>query len=95
MTLGKTGDGSVSCIDFHKENEEKKCLDVEERPHRLTDEAAKRIIVKLSKCNNITEFQRLDTKKRDKLISEFKKRGISIRQISRLTGTSKGIVEKT
>ncbi len=34
-------------------------------------------------------------KKRDKLISEFKKRGISIRQISRLTGTSKGIVEKT
>jgi len=82
-------------IDFHKEIEEEKCLDVEERLHRLTDEAAKRIIIKLSKCNNITEFQRLEPKKRDKLISEFKKRGISIRQISRLTGTSKGIVEKT
>lgn len=71
------------------------CLDVEEKKTiRVTDEEAKRIIKKYSKCENATEFQALEHKKRDKYIRIFKEKGISIRQISRLTGVTKGVVER-
>lgn len=61
---------------------------------RVTDEQAKIIIEKYSKCKTVSEFQKLDTKAQHEFISIFKQRGISIRQISRLTGITKGIVEK-
>ena len=40
------------------------------------------------------EYQDKKAEKRDKYIGRLLERGLSIRQISRLTGTSKGIVEK-
>lgn len=44
---------------------------------------------------NISEFQKLEKTIRNNLIKELKMtKGISIRQISRITGTSKGIVER-
>lgn len=44
---------------------------------------------------NIIEFQKLEKTIRNNLIKELKMtKGISIRQISRITGTSKGIVER-
>ncbi len=46
------------------------------------------------KCENATEFQALEHKKREKYIRIFKEKGISIRQISRLTGITKGVVER-
>ena len=55
---------------------------------------AKRIIKKHSKCETATDFQLLDIKERNKCIKKFKEKGVSIRQISRLTGISKGIVER-
>ena len=61
----------------------------------LNDEKAKKIIKRLSHCNTATEFQELEIKKRDELLKKLKENGLSIRQISRLTGISKGIVEKT
>lgn len=71
------------------------CLDVEEnKTIRVTDEEAKRIIKKYSKCENATEFQALEHKKRDKYIRSFNEKGISIMQISRLTGITKGVVER-
>lgn len=71
------------------------CLDVEDSPKiRVTDEQAKRIIRKVSKCENSTEFQKLEPKLRDEHIAILKQNGLSIRQISRLTGISKGLVEK-
>ena len=55
------------------------------RPRSATEQA-KRIIENISGCNNIAEFQKLDIKYRDKFIAKFKKKGLSIRQISRFTG---------
>ena len=47
-------------------------------------------------CHTSTsDFQGIDPKRRDKLLRKLKDRGLSIRQISRLTGISKGIVERT
>ncbi len=87
--------GREDFVQLHKESDKNKYLDMEEKKPRLTDEQAKRIIVSVSGCESVAEFQRLEVKKRDKWLAAFKKRGLSIRQISRLTGISKGIVERT
>ena len=60
---------------------------------RLTDSEAKALILKIAKCNSPSDFQQLDTDKRNSCIYRQKKKGLSIRQISRLTGISKKIVE--
>ncbi len=82
-------------IEYNKQPSSLKCLDVEERAiKRVTDEEARKIIKKYSKCENITEFQALPITKRDKFLKKFKEKGLSIRQISRLTGVSYYIVQK-
>ena len=60
----------------------------------MTDEQAHKIIEKYSKCKNASEFQALDIKARDRCLKKFIERGLSIRQISRLTGVSFNIVRK-
>lgn len=72
-----------------------KCLDIEsEITIRLTDEQAQKLISKYTKCKNVTEFQSLDEEIKKKAIQKMHKGGASIRQISRLSGVTKGIVEK-
>ena len=55
---------------------------------------ARKIIKKVSQCDNATEFQELPQEKRDRYIRKLKEREVSIRQISRLTGVSFAIVRK-
>ena len=81
-------------IDFNNEINEDICLDVEESVFRLTDEEAKEIIQRISRCKNATEFQNLDIDKRDKFIKKLKEKGLSIRQICRLTGVSFSVIRK-
>lgn len=72
-----------------------KCLDVTENSIiRVTDEAAKIIIKKISKCESTAEFQNLEFKQRDKFLKKLKEKGLSIRQISRLTGVSYYTIQK-
>ena len=72
-----------------------KCLEIEENKSiRLTDEQARFIIKLCSGCNNATEFQALPKAEQEKYIGTFKEKGLSIRQIVRLAGISKGLVEK-
>ena len=42
----------------------------------------------------MSELQILEKSRRDEYIKTLRKHGLSIRQISRLTGISKGIIEK-
>lgn len=80
---------------FNTENTLDACLDLEEKKFvKVTDEQAIKIIEKYSKAKNISEFQKLEPEKRDKFLSKFKEKGMSIRQISRLTGVSYYIVQK-
>jgi len=81
-------------IAFNNEKNEDKCLDFEEKDFRLSDMDAKVIIQNISKCKNATEFQALEQKKRDEYIKKLREKGLSIRQISRLTGVSFNIVRK-
>ena len=59
-----------------------------------TEEQAKKIIMKYSKCRSISEFEILPTDLKEKYIKKFHANGVSIRQISRLCGETKGLVEK-
>ena len=71
------------------------CLDISnEINFRATDEVVKRLMYKLCRCDNVSDFQTLDRKKQEKCIRIFHEKGASIRQISRLTGISKKLVEK-
>ncbi|MDY3927837.1 MAG: transposase [Clostridia bacterium] len=81
-------------IKFNNEQNDDVCLDIEEQKFRLSDNDAKEVIKKLSGCNNMSELQLLEIAQRDEYIKELRKHGLSIRQISRLTGISKGVIEK-
>lgn len=83
---------TVLCV--KKSLKHEACLDSGKNSFRLTDEEAKNIIRKVSKCKNAIEFQNLDLAKRDKYLKHCRDKGISIRQLSRLTGISFSIVRK-
>ena len=69
-------------------------MDIGENNFRLTDDEAKTIIQKVSQCKNVVDFQNLAIDKRDKYLKILRAKGLSIRQISRLTGVSFNVVRK-
>ena len=81
-------------IVFNNEKNDDKCLELEDYVFRMSDEDAKKIIKKITGCENTTELQLFNQKDRDNCLKKMKNKGLSIRQISRLTGVSKRIVEK-
>lgn len=86
--------GRDEFVDFHKQQDEEHILDIKGSNFRKTDEEAKEIVHAVSGVDSITEFLQLKTKDRNLYLKELKEKGLSIRQISRVTGVSKGIVEK-
>lgn len=80
---------------FNHETNTDKCLEIEENNRiRVTDEQAKKYINSICGCDSVTEFQKFTEIKKEISIRKMYKKGLSIRQIVRLTGTSKGLVEK-
>ena len=81
-------------VEFNNEYNQNICLEIEEDNFRLTDDEAREVIRKISKCKTIIEFQNLSLDKRDKYLKALRNQGLSIRQISRLTGIGFNIVRK-
>ncbi|QDR82166.1 transposase [Sporomusa termitida] len=79
---------------FHQQQEPATVLDISAEHLRLTDEEAKIILSEVSGVVDTSAFMGLDAAKRKASLRELRKRGLSIRQISRLTGVSKALVEK-
>ena len=79
--------------EYHKNVVEAQFIDVNEKAiQRKTDEDIIELLKKKYKCNSTSDFQNLPAPKRDKYVLELKKYGASLRQISRLTGISLGVV---
>ena len=79
-----------------REHMEQNCLDVTDvMRRRVTDQQAKQIMAEISKCANVTAFQALNAEDRNNCIREMKESGLSLRQISRMTGVSYYAVQKT
>ncbi len=72
------------------------CLDDRENIKRnVTDERAIELMRKITGCQNASEYQSLTAEQRDEGLRELLRHGVSIRQASRITGVSFGIVRKS
>jgi len=91
--LGMLG-SKAEFIRFHRIANDDKCLEVSDRRFYLTDEQARQRIQQVTGCEVATETQRLDPQTRNRAISELKTLGVSVRQLSRLTGLSKSTIER-
>jgi len=61
---------------------------------RVNDARASEIIREVSNTKHLSEFQSLDSLNRDCLLRAIKKEGITIRQLERLTGIKRGIIQR-
>jgi hypothetical protein len=72
-----------------------KCLDIPEK-RQITDENAKKIIKNHCHVGHALDMQKIDVNKRNQYLKELKEGyGLSIRQIERLTGIGRGIIQRT
>ena len=70
-------------------------LDIEgEKLPRYTEEQAKDIIKKETGCDTVSSFQALPKEIRKEHLRNLRSQGISIRQLSRLTGESRGVIQR-
>ncbi len=81
-------------IDFHNEENDDCCLDVE-TTQRLSDQAAADVIKRMCKINNPSDLQKIEKSARDEFLKQLKvKHNLSIRQIERLTGINRNIITR-
>lgn len=85
---------SITAFESHQSKVvDEACLDIEEKPNRINDEEAKEIIKQVCNVSRAGDLQRLEKRIRDAHLQEImEKHGLTIRQISRLTGISRGVV---
>lgn len=82
-------------VAFNSQPNSDKCLELTVPTRQaVTDQQAKAIIERYAHCQSVVAFQSIEPKKKEQYIKKIYEKGVSIRQISRLTGTSKGLVEK-
>ncbi|WP_077369367.1 transposase [Anaerosalibacter sp. Marseille-P3206] len=80
-------------IKYMKENNNDECLDYIELI-RLTDSEVKNRFLELG-ISNMSELQQLEKSKRNEILVKIKSvEGVSIRQLSRITGISKSVIGK-
>ena len=80
--------------EFHKGDSDKEYMDIEEKEYPTSDIDAAEIIKSVSRCKNLEDFHSLSRVQLDEILSTLKQKGLPIRQISRITGVGKGIVER-
>lgn len=81
--------------DFMAQDNEDKCLDINVKKRKqLSDEEVRELIAKLIQSSNIQMLQQMDKAKRNKIIKDLKEKDASIRQLARITGLGRRIIEK-
>ncbi len=79
--------------DFHQKSSTDNCLDITENK-RLKDEEVIEIIKMICNIPHCIDLQKLEKDDRDKYLKIIKEKGLSTRQLSRLTGISRHIILK-
>lgn len=74
---------ALNILDFNNEMEQ-----------RITDEKARLYLIELVGDKGASSLQHFEKEERNKIIRQLRDYGASIRQISRLTGVSEGIIRK-
>jgi len=76
---------------YNNTENEDQCLDYD-MVKRLSDSEAREMILDKTGIRNPIEISKFDKAKRKEVLVSFKDTGISLRQLSRLTGVSLGII---
>jgi REP element-mobilizing transposase RayT len=83
-----------SFIEYINEPNEDVCLEISEK-RQATDEEARAVIMDLCKVNNAADLQKLDIYTRNRCLKDLKEGcGLSIRQLERLTGINRGVIQR-
>jgi hypothetical protein len=61
---------------------------------KQTEEQAKELIKSKTGCDTIARFQSLPKQLRQEYLQQLRAEGISIRQLSRLIGESRGVIQR-
>ena len=69
--------------------------DEEQAFNRYSDEEAWKVIKELTGTSNASEFQKLDREHQRKALRELRELGASVRQLQRLTGLGRGLIQRT
>lgn len=78
---------------FSASNEKVECLEISGK-RCMPDNTAKEIIQKVLHLNSGTMIQAMNREERDAALRKLKDNGLSIRQIERLTGINRGVVQR-
>lgn len=81
-------------IAYHQTDSNDEFLDIHKLTTRLPDDVAKQIITEITSCKTVTDFQKLPILHRNRFIHELHDRGVSARQMNRITGISRGIIDR-
>ena len=81
------------CMTYVHTPADKRCMELQSfGMSGISDEEAMEIIQKKTDCKSPADFQRLGLLKRNQYLKELKQSGISVRQLNRLTGISRGAI---
>ncbi len=69
------------------------CMEINLRP-KMSDSKARTVIQKLLNAESGTILQSYDSSKRNAALRSLKENGLTVRQIERLTGINRGIIQK-
>ncbi len=87
--------GAAQFIAFHDAPTERSVMEINEtKAFYLTEEQSKRLLEKLCGAKSATDCQRLSQAEQAETIRLARKRGASVRQLNRLTGLSRGMIER-
>jgi len=81
-------------IAFNNQTNADNCIEFEDVAFKMTDEQLKSEVELFFKNNDVVYFRQLNAIQKQELVTDVFARGASVRQISRIAGISKGIVEK-
>ena len=80
---------------FNCTKNDDRCMEIADNQRkRVTDEQAKKLMQRFSGCDIAAKFQALPMERREKALRKMLEAGVSIRQASRITGVSFGVVRK-
>jgi len=92
--LHKDREKAISMFtEFHKKRNNDNCLDIKENK-RLKDNEAIEIIKSTYNISHCIDIQKFEVAERNRYLKALKEKGLSTRQIARLTGISRGLILK-
>lgn len=81
--------------EFMTTDNEDNCLDVDDKMRKqLSDEDTSKLIKKLTKSDNVLILHQIDKNERNRTLRNLKEMGCTVRQLERITGLGRRIIEK-